>query len=565
MAYLRSRKEARLSNQNGGGPDFDPVGLPPPPDFDRATFIPTMPLTEPPHCVTEPMTPSMRKLVHERAQYEFVNQGFDKSVCGVDLRDLVSYYGFGYFVYFDLVLVSMYFVVALFFLQLVPFAWYAHDVRPAFEASDASAAGGNSSTFRLSGYGDLFITNYTPRQAGAWYAMNIIMVVLAVLWPFAVLYRIRKKRAEFIDDKLMVGCELEQRDADRIIRYKQVESRGKKLTVEDPVEQWSNLSLVLRYLLAAFAFCGLVGFTAVFSYYGTRKYEDDPIISVLIAILVQVLNSAYFGVGYLTTMALPIRTWTAFQKAYAAKLVLFRVCQQIAVFTFKSYRGSCAYYVIGEQFFFMLLTDLILGNLLEITGPVVVSQLKKFIHTHTSFFLGITKAELDPQFEISVEYLELFGRNYIMYMASVIFPLATVLSFLGLLIDYWLDKWRLMKVSAVQRSRLDGEQRMFVSGMLWLSIICAFFTPWAGMLLLFVKVQHEKIPESQYREREREREKEDEDEKKRPKKKPHRHARCFFCLHLPHTSHLPFPKGILFILSGLTSDKCTECAECRFP
>eukprot|EP00754_Rhynchopus_humris_P041259 Rhum_TRINITY_DN24852_c0_g1::Rhum_TRINITY_DN24852_c0_g1_i1::g.180286::m.180286 len=503
MATLRSVKGARLSNQNGGGPDFDPVGLPPPPDFDKATFIPTMPLTEPPHCVTEPMTPSMRKLVHERAQYEFVNQGFDKSVCGVDLPELVKYYGFGYFVYFDLLLVSMYFVVALFFLQLVPFAWYAHEVRPAFESTETSAAGtGSNSTFHLSGYGDLFITNYTSRQAGAWYAMNIIMVVLAVLWPFAVLYRIRKKRAGFINDKLMVGCELEQRDADRIIRYKQVESRGKKLTVEDPVEQWSNLSFFLRYLAAASAFCGLVGFTAVFSYYGTRKYEDDPIISVLIAILVQVLNSAYFGVGYLTTMAMPIRTWTAFQKAYAAKLVLFRVCLQIAVFTFKSYRGSCAYYVIGEQFFFMLLTDLILGNLLEITGPVVVSQLKKFIHTHTSFFLGITKAELDPQFEISVEYLELFGRNYVMYMASVIFPLATVLSFVGLLIDYWLDKWRLMKISAVQRSRLDGEQRMFVSGMLWLSIICAFFTPWAG---------------------------------------------------------------ILFILSGLTSDKCTECAECRFP
>ena len=456
--------------------EYSDLGLPPPPQISE-DFIPALPMTAPP--IWEDC--SACKYAAEQAPYEFVNRGFNKPVYATPIYDLIALYGFGYFVYFEVLRMAWAFTLLVLILHFIPYVWYLGQEQPSF------AGGNNREDTSLEFYQDFFITGYTDDQKGAWMGVSIATMVFAlVVFPILVWWRISAKRKESLASGVIPEDRLDRHSQDRLMRYIEVESSyGHKITVENPTEEWSTLNKILRILGAAGAFGGMILITVLFSYFGTQNEESNYVISLLIAVLVQILNSAYFAVGYFTTMHMPIETWTGFSKVYAAKLILFRVCQNVAVFGAKQYKGACAYYLIGEQFFFILLIDLTLGNVFEVIGPYVTSKIKFYIHQHTSLLVGATKMEMDPQFLISVEYLELFGRLYVLLMAVVVFPGASVLTLAGIIVDYWLDKWRLMKVSAVQRSRLDGTQRNNIAAMIMLATLFAFFTPYAGMSPVF--------------------------------------------------------------------------------
>eukprot|EP01061_Rhynchopus_euleeides_P007790 TRINITY_DN16840_c0_g1_i1.p1 TRINITY_DN16840_c0_g1~~TRINITY_DN16840_c0_g1_i1.p1 ORF type:complete len:552 (+),score=235.34 TRINITY_DN16840_c0_g1_i1:70-1656(+) len=462
--------------------DYSDIGLPLPPEVDHGgvKFIPLVPMISPPELVKD----AEYKFVRANAQYEFVNRGQAKSVCDTSLDELIHLYGFGFFVYFDVLRMAMAFTVLVFCLQIIPYAWYLDDEQPGFDEHHP---------FNRS-YADLFISDYSKSQENPWYGVNIATIVIAALFPVAVWFRIDYRRGKCVKHQQILERDrrLERLAQDRIMRYREIDKgEGRKIAVEDPTEEWSLCSKVLRIIIAFAAFAGMVGITVIFSYYGTRQEDEESsntTFALSIAILVQILNSAYFTVGYMTTFAMPVQTWTGFSQIYAAKLILFRVSQNIAVFAAKRYKTVCAYYTIGEQFFFILLIDLTLGNVLEVIGPWFVSKAKFFLHQHTSLLVGSTKMDLDPQFHISVEYLELFGRMYVLLMAVIVFPFASVLTILGLAIDYWLDKWRLMRLAAVQQSRLEGKQKSNVAGMLFLAALFAFLTPVAGTLWVLIGV-----------------------------------------------------------------------------
>lgn len=52
-----------------------------------------------------------------------------------------------------------------------------------------------------------------------------------------------------------------------------------------------------------------------------------------------------------------------------------------------------------------------------------------------------------PDFDIGEEYVEIIYRQFVLYNAQVAFPLSTLLNFVASIVEYWLDKVRMLKFS----------------------------------------------------------------------------------------------------------------------
>lgn len=75
-----------------------------------------------------------------------------------------------------------------------------------------------------------------------------------------------------------------------------------------------------------------------------------------------------------------------------------------------------------------------------------------------------------PEFDVAFEYLEVFYRQFICYLGMTVFPLMPVLSLIANLIEYFLDKVKMVKLCQKPK-RLDLSMKGFL--MVWLLVIAA--------------------------------------------------------------------------------------------
>jgi hypothetical protein len=63
-----------------------------------------------------------------------------------------------------------------------------------------------------------------------------------------------------------------------------------------------------------------------------------------------------------------------------------------------------------------------------------------------------------PEFDLAEEYLELIYRQFIIYLAFAIVPLVPVLGLLANIVEYRVDKYRLLRICQQPRG-LQGSMR----------------------------------------------------------------------------------------------------------
>jgi hypothetical protein len=340
-------------------------------------------------------------------------------------------------------------------------------------------------------YNEFFITSFKPgNEYDLWMAVNITCVVVSALTLPAVLYRKKKKEeaSELIRHPALSSAV--QRDdsevTDMIVRY----------CDDGTIDVSSHFRTAgyraIRIFFSVFFFCALLTVQVVVSYYITKAEDtsSDPAVAFVIALVVAGLNLIYGLVADLLTEMEKPNTMRVFKISNTFKLLLFKLCNVITVYAAKNFSHvkECAYDVIGQQFLYILLVDMTVMNVFELFLPFLTSKVRRWMAIRDRNDLQ-SDQDLLPPFDVSCEYLDTIYRQYLVYMAMTVFPLAAALSWVGQALEYWVDRLKLFKLAGKPKN-MDYSVRSqgFMIMMFQLIVlIAALFTPYAGVVWVLSK------------------------------------------------------------------------------
>jgi len=154
-------------------------------------------------------------------------------------------------------------------------------------------------------------------------------------------------------------------------------------------------------------------------------------------------------------------TWSTLRKHEGMKLISFKLLNVLA-FYLGAFLASktkevlnnanrCYMEDTGLKFLTLILTDMFVFNFIEICVPLIKSKVTNSIRS-----LRNTGGDDDakPEFDVAQEYLELFYRQFVIYIGTLVFPLMSVCGLISNVIEFPLDKYRMMRICK-KPQRLD--------------------------------------------------------------------------------------------------------------
>eukprot|EP00759_Apiculatamorpha_spiralis_P044868 PhF_6_TR41691/c0_g1_i2/m.63239 len=398
-------------------------------------------------------------------------------VC-MNSSELAEHYGEGIEAYFHYCRVLLLINLLPVGMQILCYSLYASSEHPTFDE-------------RRYWYQDFFISSFrASRHYNAWIGINITCIIVVALTLPSVLWHRHKKSSGSggagkdvgnYDDTYVPKPGGPHQHTDVLLRYNTdgtIDVSGHYRTLPYKVS---------RYIVSLLVFGGLMAIQAVLSYYITKWQEDknDAVSAFSIALIVAGLNMCYESVCETLTELEKPSTMHSFKMSCTVKLLVFKLCNVITVYASKNYAimKDCAYDVIGQQILYILVVDITLMNFFEVCTPYVTSRIRRYIAQRDKTDLQ-SDEDLRPSFDVSSEYLDMLYRQYLVYMAMVVFPLATCLAYFGQGVEYWIDKTKLVKIAGKPK-RMDYSMKSQGVPILVCQIIiliAALFTPYAGVV-----------------------------------------------------------------------------------
>jgi len=178
------------------------------------------------------------------------------------------------------------------------------------------------------------------------------------------------------------------------------------------------------------------------------------------------------------------KSWGLYRKHNMIKIVAFRLCNVSAMYAglqFAFSTGGCVLRSSGTKFFSLILTDLVVMNMLEYISPMLMSRLSTVIPMMNP--KRGDEAQL-PEFDVAFEYLEVFYRQFVIYIGMFVFPMMALLGFITNVLELPLDKFRMLYVCQRPR-RLEMSMKRFLIVYLLVTAMAALVTwPQGGVWML---------------------------------------------------------------------------------
>ena len=157
-------------------------------------------------------------------------------------------------------------------------------------------------------------------------------------------------------------------------------------------------------------------------------------------------------------------TWSQFRRHRIAKTLMFRIINVMFLFVFKYYSDKPFYTCITQRLAFQIFTfiimELTINNFLEIFLPAILQCLP---------FCGAACGGVGkPEFELADEYFEIVYRQFIMYFGIQVFPMITVVTLGANILEFLVDRYRLIKVCAKPKGVMPSAAKSAVK-----QLICA--------------------------------------------------------------------------------------------
>jgi hypothetical protein len=208
--------------------------------------------------------------------------------------------------------------------------------------------------------------------------------------------------------------------------------------------------------------------------YGIRPLE------LAVTSVVTLINVLFNSIsGYLTFFERH-QLWQDQRRHNTMKLFMFKILNVMAMnFAIGgvAISSSCIYSELGRKYLLLIITDLVLGNAIELFVPwfqrVILAPMIPALQSKTS------DEAMKPEFDVSQEYLELFYRQFVIYVGQPLFPLLPWVGAVSNIIEYGLDKYKLTKVCQKPK-RLDITMKSFLGILLTITSVFAIAMPPTG-------------------------------------------------------------------------------------
>jgi len=359
----------------------------------------------------------------DKRDEDAINEYADTSVhlsvfCSMEA--LEKQYGPDIVIYFKFIIFITLSNLILFFLGLISTISFMSDQGSSFEAS--------------SGF---FVSQYTHKQREAWRASSVLAIIASFLFA-AAWHRYTRSTRDIRD----------------------IDDSGEDI-IEANIRVPSH-SRYLRRIVSIICFCLVLGCSMAIAYgfaeaqYITEHNPDQAAIqgfSFVVSMGISFTNFMMFHVARYLTDFEKRTTHTAVRNYNALKLIILRVVNVwmflLAKFLVqKKRRGNatadtvCYLDFVGRQYFSLIILELTVSNIIEVGVPILGRRIR------AKYSKGADIASRG-EFDVSVEYLELVYRQYIVYVAFNSFPMISFLAIITNIVEFYLDRFRLIHLMKV--------------------------------------------------------------------------------------------------------------------
>uniref|UniRef100_A0A6T7R5R4 Anoctamin transmembrane domain-containing protein n=1 Tax=Hanusia phi TaxID=3032 RepID=A0A6T7R5R4_9CRYP len=218
----------------------------------------------------------------------------------------------------------------------------------------------------------------------------------------------------------------------------------------------------------------------------------SQLLLALLAISTSSIANFVFGLvaGLLTDLELHV-TWTGYRNHRLAKLVVYRICNTMALLFFTYYAEvpwyTCMITRIALQTILFVVMDLVVTLMLQMISPFVYQWWLNLINCRPCCE---DKQDTREPFELTEEYFKLVFRQYLLYVALPLCPLFSAATLVCNVIELPLNKFRLLRLTRRPQGMVGGRRLICIAlfGAFVAAVITFpsgpvfFFPPWGPFL-----------------------------------------------------------------------------------
>lgn len=309
-----------------------------------------------------------------------------------------------------------------------------------------------------------FLTSYEPEERGRWYVATgtAFAVALVAYWVFPVrlwaLVRARGGRAGALG--AASGQDVWENDSMNVLPEEMgfVERNLRTRPLSRVVRRAASHVLFLVALAAAVAVQAAVVFRKVASVdlaeyipdasLGVASFTSISVWDFLVMLVNNVLDFLGRSVaGWLTHLEAHKRRITH-SRHKTVKLFVFKfvvvntmyITQKLVYVARGYYTSECPMRAVASKFLVFMVMNLTVGNLSNWLVPLVLHRRVRRAQRRSRPYKPV-------QFDIAFEYMELFYRQYVMYLGMTVFPAIVPIAIAINLLEYASDKYRLLLLS----------------------------------------------------------------------------------------------------------------------
>lgn len=315
----------------------------------------------------------------------------------------------------------------------------------------------------------LFLSSYTSETRPYWQASTILAVILCfAIGPVYRWYvereRRKRERGEGVEDPFEGQYNV---DTDQCVD--RIEGHGEPVTYEQ--QQCRRATSMVIFV------CVLV-LQGVINYFANEALKDqgEGVAALVMSGIIKAINMAWKVLCQRLTRFERHTYWSDYRKWDCFKVFFFRLFNILVLYAVQvnSADGSyCPLRNVGHQFATIILLDITVNSFVEIVLPLLQTRCFKGSKAKSQGSDDAAK----PEFILSDEYVAVCYRQYIVGLGFVTFPMIAALALVGNVLEYWLDKLRMLRISQKPKRTNNTFRTVLVAFFFVIGLAVAFGYP----------------------------------------------------------------------------------------